>query len=313
MRIRTPARLHFGFIDPFGRMGRAYGSIGVAIAEPSWVIEVDPAGDFSVDSEDPEVISRIEGIIKRGEEILGQKISLRFKVLSSIPFHRGLGAGTQLSLAVSEAIFRTLGLSYSKSDVIALSGRGKRSGIGISAYFEGGFILDVGKRVDKPSYPLSLFRLSFPSDWVFLVVLPEVELNIHGEVEERKFEVIKDVNVYEISYLILMGLLPSLLEEDIEGFGKCLTLIQRKVGEMFIDSQGGVFAHEICERLIYFMLEEGAYGAGQSSWGPTVYGVVKRGSEAESLKRKLVDFMSSNHIRGNVWLAGVNLSGRELL
>ena len=35
-------------------------------------------------------------------------------------------------------------------------------------------------------------------------------------------------------------------------------------------------------KCIEFMLENGVYGAGQSSWGPTVYGVVKS-SEAKKL------------------------------
>lgn len=312
MRIKTPSRLHLGFIDPFGKIGRMYGSIGVAIEEPFWLLEVERSDKLTIESEDVEVLDRIVRIVERAESLMGGKPCLRIKVLSSIPFHVGLGAGTQLSLAVSEAILRLEGISYSREELIKLSGRGKRSGIGISVYFDGGFILDVGKRNETDLPPLTLLRLDFPIEWVFLVVLPSLDLRVHNRIEEEKFKVLKDVNVYEISYLILMGLLPSLLEKDIKLFGRHLTLIQRKVGEMFYDSQGGVFAHKLCESLIDFMLEEGAYGAGQSSWGPVVYGVVRRGEEADSLKRKVEDFLVSTGVGGKVWIASVNSLGRKI-
>ncbi len=312
MRIQTPARLHLGFIDPFGKFGRAYGSIGVAINFPSWIIDVDESSDLVVEGGTSEVSEKIRRIVDKAEEILGRRISLHVRILSSIPLHKGLGSGTQLSLAISEAILKISGFPYDREDVVKLSGRGKRSGIGISAYFDGGFVLDVGKRVGRDDYPLTLFRLDFPRDWLFLVVLPEVDLNVHGDLEEEKLKNIRDVNVFEISYLILMGLLPSLIERDIKLFGNYLTLIQRKVGEMFAPSQGGIFAHEICERLVSFMLKEGAYGAGQSSWGPVVYCLVEDGEQAAKLKREVDAFMLSNNIRGRSWLTSASPRGREM-
>lgn len=312
MRIKTPSRLHLGFIDPLGKLGRIYGSIGVAIEEPSWLLEFERSDRLTIESEDAEALDRIIKVIERLESFIGRKVYLNIKVLSSIPFHVGLGAGTQLSLAVSEAVLRLEGISYSKEDLIKLSGRGRRSGIGISVYFDGGFILDVGKKNESDIPPLTLLHLKFPPEWLFLVVLPSLDLRVHDRIEEEKFKVLRDLNVYEISYLILMGLLPSLIERDIGLFGRYLTLIQRKVGEIFYDSQGGVFAHELCERLIDFMLEEGAYGAGQSSWGPVVYGLVKKGEEAEVLKRKVEEFILSMGFNGKAWLTGVNSLGREI-
>lgn len=311
MKVKTPSRLHLGFIDPLGKMGRIYGSIGVAIEEPFWVIEVEKSERLLIEANDTEALNKIVKVVDKAEKFIGKKLSLKISVSSYIPFHVGLGAGTQLSLAVSEAILRIEEVPYLKEDLIELSGRGKRSGVGISVYFSGGFVLDVGKRKDSNLPSLSLLRLDFPLDWVFLVVLPKLNLRVYDKVEEEKFKLLRDVNVYEISYLVLMGLIPSLIEKDIKLFGEYLTVIQRKVGEIFYSSQGGIFAHELCEELISFMLKEGAYGAGQSSWGPVVYGVLKKGEKAEEMKRKVESFLTSQGISSTVWLTTADPVGRE--
>ena len=60
-------------------------------------------------------------------------------------------------------------------------------------------------------------------------------------------------------------------------FGAALTRIQQRVGDAFAAEQGGRF-HPRSGPLVEALLRCGAAGAGQSSWGPAVYGVV--GSEA---------------------------------
>ncbi len=313
MIIFTPSRLHLGFIDPFGKIGRIFGSVGVAIEKPGWVIEVKKSDFLRVEADSGEAVNKIKSVLERAEAFLNEKISLSVKVLSSIPFHKGLGAGTQLSLAISEAVLRLFGVSHREEDIVRLSGRGRRSGVGIMSYFKGGFNLDAGKKIGSYDPPLLLFHIDFPPNWLFLVVYPHIDLDIHGKLEDKKFELLKDANVFEISHLILMGLLPSLLEKDIESFGKYLTLIQRKVGEIFSLSQGGIFAHDICEKLISLMLEEGAYGAGQSSWGPVVYGLVEKGDLAEELKAVVEDFMKRSGIEGESWLSAVSSKGRRVV
>ncbi len=313
MIIYTPSRLHFGFIDPFGKIGRVFGSIGVAIEKPGWVIDVEKSDSFCIEADSEEAVNKIKSVVKRAEAFLGREIHLSVKVLSSVPFHKGLGAGTQLSLAISEAILRLFRIPHREKDIARLSGRGRRSGVGIMSYFKGGFNLDAGKKIGSHDPPLPLFHIDFPSDWLFLVIYPYIDLDIHGKLEDKKFESLRDINVFEISHLVLMGLLPSLLEKDIEAFGKYLTILQRKVGEMFSKCQGGVFAHEICENLISLMLKEGAYGAGQSSWGPVVYGVVEKGILAERLKAAVEDFMKRSRTRGKIWLSAVSSEGRRVV
>jgi predicted sugar kinase len=71
-----------------------------------------------------------------------------------------------------------------------------------------------------------------------------------------------------------MGLLPALVEGDIVAFGAALSAIQTITGRWFASVQGGTFAPGPSADLIARMPEWGAAGVGQSSWGPTVYGIV---------------------------------------
>ena len=76
---------------------------------------------------------------------------------------------------------------------------------------------------------------------------------------------------------MLTSLLPALVERELEEFGAALTRVQQLVGDSFARVQGGRF-HPRAGALVEALLGGGAAGAGQSSWGPAVYGVV--GSEA---------------------------------
>ena len=73
---------------------------------------------------------------------------------------------------------------------------------------------------------------------------------------------------------------------DLEEFGAALSRIQRLVGDAFAPVQGGTF-HPQAAPLVDELLRLGAAGAGQSSWGPAVYGVVGSEAEAQEIARRL--------------------------
>ena len=85
---------------------------------------------------------------------------------------------------------------------------------------------------------------------------------------------------------------PALVEKDLRDFGQALTGIQRMVGDYFASVQGGRFSNPLSERLIGFLLDRGAAGAGQSSWGPAVYGVVEGKGQALRLLREAENFLA---------------------
>jgi predicted sugar kinase len=77
-----------------------------------------------------------------------------------------------------------------------------------------------------------------------------------------------------------------------------LSAIQSIVGRWFESVQGGIFAAGRSEELVRRMTEWGAAGAGQSSWGPTVYGIVAGEEAAARLAERVRGLLSD---RGAVY------------
>ena len=61
------------------------------------------------------------------------------------------------------------------------------------------------------------------------------------------------------------------MENDLHAFGAALTELQQNVGSAFAPMQGGVYATPQSESIIAELTSLGLVGAGQSSWGPTLY------------------------------------------
>jgi predicted sugar kinase len=84
-----------------------------------------------------------------------------------------------------------------------------------------------------------------------------------------------------------MGLLPAVVEADLEAFGEALTEIQAITGRWWAPAQGGPFAPGPSADLVEAMRGWGAHGVGQSSWGPAVYGIVEGEAAGKSLAERV--------------------------
>src|SRR5262245_32228436 len=124
--VTAPARLHLGFLDLSGGLGRTYGSSGLAVDGPSTQIPVTRAGGLAAAGPDSD---RGLPTLRRAAEALGARGRYRAEVKRAIPPHAGLGSGTQLALAISSAIMRLEGLASSPQELGNLAGRGARSSI----------------------------------------------------------------------------------------------------------------------------------------------------------------------------------------
>jgi beta-RFAP synthase len=90
-------------------------------------------------------------------------------------------------------------------------------------------------------------------------------------------------DVERVAHLVLMGLLPAVADADLSGFGHALTRIQEITGCWFATVQGGVYARGLSEDVVRLMSERGVPGVGQSSWGPSIYGIVRGDAEGRAL------------------------------
>ncbi len=237
---------------------------------------------------------------------------VKINILENIPMHVGLGSTTQLTLAVATAITKLYGVKASSVELAEKMGRGKNSGVGAYAFMKGGFI--VGGGIKRRGFPPMIFRHDFPEEWRFVIVIPQIGRGLDEKTEEGLFKRITastDV-ARRICHSLVMKMLPSIVEHDVESFGQVLTEVQRLVGEAFSPYQGGVFGGQIVSDIVNRMLEEGAYGAGQSSWGPTVYGLVEDNAQAEELKEKILEFLKGKSYKAGLMVVRPNNEGAKV-
>ena len=200
-------------------------------------------------------------------------------VRESIPQHVGLGSGTQLALAIGLGLATVCGIDADVRDVAAAMGRGRRSGVGTAAFQAGGFVIDAGHKKGgsgRDAAPTIVWRRDFPADWRFVVVIPDADSGLSGHSEEGVFGALApSVRISEeVCRITQLRLMPALVEHDIEEFGRALTAVDRKTGAYFSDVQGGIYSGGETNAAVDALLSAGACGAGQSSWGPAVYGLV---------------------------------------
>lgn len=300
VHIESSGRLHLGLIDLHGGLGRKFGSIGVALKEPLLVLEAAPADELR--SEGPEQ-ERTKAFARRFFQRYApehRRLSRRgayLRVFKAIPSHVGFGSGTQLALAIGVALTRLYDLDITVADLAETMERGRRSGIGIGAFQHGGFIVDGGSLENshgEKTVPPVIFRHPFPADWLFVVATPQVGTGLSDEAELTAFHKLPPPSpeaVGHICRILVMKMLPSLIERKIKPFGEAMTRIDQLVGDTYANIQRGRYASIAGERLVAYMLEQGAYGAGQSSWGPTVYGLVKGKEQAQSLAEAVCRFV----------------------
>jgi beta-ribofuranosylaminobenzene 5'-phosphate synthase len=288
-RVSAPARLHLGFLDLNGSLGRRYGSIGLALDAPSTDLVVTRAEATSASGPESD---RVLAVVERCRTALGLPGHYRVEVERAIPPHAGLGSGTQLALAVGFALMRLEGLSLTPQQVGDLAGRGARSAIGMAAFEAGGFIVDGGRGArDQP--PPVLIQTPFPDAWRALLVLDKKHQGAHGDREAQAFAALppfpEDL-AGQLCRLVLMQLVPGLKEADIAAFGAALTEIQRIVGAHFAAAQGGSpWTSPAVGDLLKRAAALGATGIGQTSWGPTGFGFVPSTDVADRLYHSLVE------------------------
>ena len=103
VRVHAPARLHFGFLDLHGGLGRRFGSIGLAVDAPSIDLTARPAAALRVDGFEA---GRARGYAEAAARHLGIAGHAALQVDQAIPAHAGFGSGTQLALSVAAAAGR---------------------------------------------------------------------------------------------------------------------------------------------------------------------------------------------------------------
>jgi beta-ribofuranosylaminobenzene 5'-phosphate synthase len=281
--VAAAARLHLGFLDMNGGLGRRFGGLGLSIDSPVTRLTLERAQATSVAGAEAE---RAGALLARAVAALARGQNYRLTVEAAIPSHSGLGSGTQLALAIAAALRRLEDLPADIDADAALLQRGARSGLGAGLFTRGGLIVDGGRGPGTTTPPV-IARLPFPPDWRILLVSDPGAVGLHGAEERQAFAdlpPLSEADAGRLCRLVLMQALPAAAEGDFPGFGAAITQIQAIVGDYFAPAQGGRrFTSAAVERLLAGLADAGATGIGQTSWGPTGFAFAPSEAEAKRL------------------------------
>ena len=267
---------------------RLNGGIGFSIASPTLDMSFEPSDtvdviDMRESGFTPEELDRLKKHLEKiiAKEMYGTALCCTI-CEGKIQSHVGFGSNSMIYQSCIEALLVLNHREYNENDVIALSGRGGTSGIGINTYFKGGLILDTGiaNRGQRGLAPSSTFMSDVGPKHLILteLKLPQWDLGIcipsivpKTEDEERAFFKtncpIKKEEVESILYEVVYGITSALMEEDFDVFCKSIDTLQytkwkslerQLYGEKLIEAESVI-------------RKAGAKCVGMSSLGPLLY------------------------------------------
>ena len=281
--ITAHARLHLGFLDLEGGLGRRFGGLGLGLEGP--VTRLSLARGDGLEVGGPEA-ARARAYLAALCEAHGRKPAFRLRIEEAIPAHAGLGSGTQLALAVGRAFALMEGLALPSDAIAGLLSRGARSGIGIGTFDHGGLVLDGG-RGPETAVPPMLARLAFPEAWRVLLIFDTQSEGVHGAAEKQAFQTLPPVPAATAAHLCrlaLMQALPAVAEADLAAFSAAIAEIQGVMGAHFAPAQGGSpYTSPRVAAVLAALEKRGVRGIGQSSWGPTGFAFLASEAEARDV------------------------------
>ncbi|MCK0196299.1 GHMP kinase [Ancylobacter sp. 6x-1] len=286
VRVTAPGRLHLGFLDLAGTLGRRFGSLGVSLERPATIVSLQRAAALEATGPDAE---RAAAAVEKAARRFDLDTRVKVHVEAALPPHSGLGSGTQMALAVAAGLAALQGKTLTPREIAQALGRGARSAIGIGAFTDGGVILDGGKAVgtgagDAP--PPILSRLPFPEHWRILLVYDHGHRGLSGSEEVTAMNELPPFAnglAGTLARLTVMKALPALVEDQVRHFGEAVGEMQRLLGDHYAGVQGGRYTSPHVAEVMAWIEAAGVPGVGQSSWGPTGFAFLGSPDEAERL------------------------------
>ncbi|MEZ4225048.1 MAG: hypothetical protein R3B13_29105 [Polyangiaceae bacterium] len=284
--VRCYPRLHVGLVDLAGATHRRFGGAGFMIAACETVVEARPEPRETLcgfDNREHRAMLDVQEALarlRREFDIPPMRLTIR----EAPPEHIGLGSKTTLVLCALVAALSAAELPLHRTTIQKASGRGGASGVGVHAFFDGGFIVDAGHKGARgapllpsgatapQSVPLLAVRHTVPEDWRFVLAIPEGCGQFSSTREVQFFRdntpVPKEECLQNLATLY-HGVLPAVQQAD-------LSLLRESLGELH---RCGFKARELAaqpdvvKRVLGVLSPVSRVAAGLSSLGPVVYAV----------------------------------------
>lgn len=295
VKVSAPAHLHTGNFDMTGDLGRLFGTVGFAVDLPL-EIEVTKANEIKAEDEWTNLF------MKRFIEKFNLNGGAEVKVKASIPKFVGMGYHTTLALSIGAALAKLYNLDLTVEQIALAMQRGAVTSVGVHAFKTGGFIVEGGFRVEQREkmIPPLIYHQNVPENWYFTIAIPKEPIEKIIKMRENEDNILRNLKLMpketsdELSRIVLIKIIPSILENDLKSFGEGLTSFNSKLGKFWNDYQSGrTYCHPIVEEGIKLMLRRSSCAC-QTSWGPTFYGIVDGQKEAETLTSELKEFIAKN-------------------
>ena len=294
--VNAPSRIHFGLFGGKNPSGTSYGGIGAMVSEPGLQLVLSESEEIEYQGEQTQ---RLEAFAETWLKIAKPRSDKRFRIeLQTSPeSHIGLGTGTQIGLSVAAALFQYYFDEIPTVERLSQSvQRGHRSAVGTYGFMHGGFIVDRGK-TDYDKLAKIDMHLPIPNEWRFVLIKADADAGRSGVEEESVFQDTSSNKNRFRSELIEMTnakIVPALLREDFDSFSNAVYEFGKMSGQYFTAVQGGPFNGPRITELVKLVREFGAFGAGQTSWGPTVWAIAETQTAANQLVEHLSQYLLSS-------------------
>jgi beta-ribofuranosylaminobenzene 5'-phosphate synthase len=265
---------------------RINGGIGFTVKNPSLTLRFSPSAKFRLDDMRSfpllkDEILRIKKIVAQRRKVMRLSYSIKIEIEGDMPTHFGFGSSTAIRLACLEALHLLNGRTPEREQLALSSGRGGTSGIGINTYFDGGLVIDLGRRSGTPFFcpsqlsenrktlPLMMQRIKMP-DWEVGICIPH---NIPNKSEKEEADFFRRTcpipsrDVCKTLYEVIYGLYSAIREKDKETFCLAIQSIQQCAWKLSERRQYGKTLTGF-ERRLY---KCGAEAVGMSSLGPSLF------------------------------------------
>jgi beta-ribofuranosylaminobenzene 5'-phosphate synthase len=285
LRITTGSRLHFGLLDTVD----PFGGVGVMIDQPVTEVAISPSDRFLCDDiAEP----RIRAIAERvaGFAKLSELPKCRITVTRRAAEHCGLGSGTQLALAAAEGLCRFQGIDFDAPLLACqFAIRGQRSAIGVHGYFSGGLVFEgaeTGCELNRLQH-----RVELPSQWRVAIFRPKHEVaSVSGDFERQQFADLSPASeqtAAALKRIVTEQIIPAAEQQDFGAFASSVHRYNHESGKLFERVQGGPYHGTAVAGVVQSLMNLGAQGVGQSSWGPGVFAWFSSNTEAEEFVGRL--------------------------
>lgn len=306
IQVRTGARLHFGLILGTESTGWVFGGVGMMLQQPGWQLALQPSEHSGSTSACPdqdlvagshEAVVRVTNLLQRLRAALPELPPLTVQVDSEVPFHTGLGAGTQLALGIAAACRWLCRQQPHQTplQLAATAGRAERSAIGTWGFDHGGFLIDYGATVAPQTDRVR--SLALPDDWRIVLVRPRESQGLSGAAESAWFGTRPQMSpalVRAMASIIDERLVPAILDNRFADFAIALQDYGDAAGHFYAGQQGHVFADPQIRHLVNHLRQAGIHGAAQSSWGPGIGLPAASLEQAQALMQMIRDYDQAN-------------------